>query len=161
MELFIVRHAIAEDRRPGGEDDTRALSGIGRRRFKTCVRGMRRLGVRIDRLYHSPLLRAVQTADLMAKLVRDETVVTPLLARAPGSELLEALQGERVAVVGHEPWMSELVQLLLVGIDGPRISMAFDKGGMAWLRGEAAPGGMALLGYYDSRALRTMGRRKK
>ena len=68
MDLFLIRHAIAEERGEGLPDAERALTHKGRARFKLVVRSLARSGFRFDRVYHSPWLRAVQTAELLAPL---------------------------------------------------------------------------------------------
>ncbi|MEE8408192.1 MAG: histidine phosphatase family protein, partial [Myxococcota bacterium] len=62
MDLYLIRHAIAEERRPGLEDPERQLTDEGKLRFERAVAGLQKLGVRFDRLYHSPWIRAAQTA---------------------------------------------------------------------------------------------------
>ena len=115
MELFVIRHAIAV---PGSmllADADRPLSPKGRARFSQAVLGLQCLKVRFDRLYHSPWLRAVETAELLAPVLDGKAVDSAALARAPSQDLLDALVGERVALVGHEPWMGELVAWLTTG----------------------------------------------
>lgn len=140
MELYVVRHAIAED---GPEDDARALTEKGTRRFSKMVELLERLEVRFDRLVHSPKRRAVETAELLSRLVDGELEVSALLTEAPNTRLLSLLRGGRVAVVGHEPHLSALVSWLLTG-DRAGASIELKKGAVAWLEGEATPGGMRL-----------------
>lgn len=156
MELYLVRHAIAEDALPGGSDDERPLSARGIEQFKGVVRGLKQLNLRLDHLYHSPKLRAVQTAELLVPILDGQTVVTPLLAADPSLELLKALTGESVALVGHEPWLSDLCAWLLIGhMKGGQFP--FKKGGVALLQGSPKPGGMKLRGFWAPRVLRGLG----
>jgi len=153
MELFLVRHAIAEPYGPGQPDEARALTPEGRARFRRCVRGLDVLGVTLERLLHSPLLRAVQTAQELTALLQGESVVTPLLAQAPSVQLLAELDGlASAALVGHEPWMSELLGMLLRERD-PRVPVAYKKGAVAWLRGDPRPGEMELVAFLPPRVL--------
>jgi phosphohistidine phosphatase len=156
MELFIVRHAVAVPQRPDLPDEARPLTPDGRRRFERAVKGMDRLGVKLDRLYHSPWLRAVETAELMTKLVDTdgETVVEAGLTRAPDADLLGSLRGERVAAVGHEPWLSEMMALLMFGTVKHGARFDFRKGGLAWLEGDPKPRRMWLRAFVPPRALR-------
>lgn len=156
MELYLIRHAIALDAEPGQSDDARPLSEVGVQKFKEVVRGLKRLDIRLDRLYHSPKLRAVQTAELLVPLLAGETEVTPYLAAEPSQDLLKALLGDRVALVGHEPWMSELCAWLLTGRRNGG-HFPFKKGGVAWLEGTPKPGGMKLMGFWSPRVLRRLG----
>lgn len=156
MELFLIRHAIAVDREPTLPDAERPLTPKGRRRFQRAVDGLRRLEVRIDRLYTSPMVRAVETARLLADLVEDVRV-TQSLARSPDPSLLDELQGERVALVGHEPWLSELCCWLLTGETDAAEALQLKKGGMAWLQGPLEPGKLKLKAVLTPRVLRLLG----
>lgn len=153
MKLFVIRHATAADRSPDGRDESRALTPEGRERFARAVAALRSLGVRFDLLLHSPLLRAVETAELCTPLLTGRTAVAAELAQAPSKSLLAQLRGESVAVVGHEPWQSELVAWLVTGERelGPRF--AFRKGAVAALDGRAEPGAMALEFFASPRLL--------
>ncbi|MBL8971088.1 MAG: histidine phosphatase family protein, partial [Myxococcales bacterium] len=115
MQLFLVRHAIATPPAPERPDAARPLTAEGRTRFVKAVRGLKALGWRFDRLYHSPLVRAVQTAELLQPLVDGPTVVMPDLARAPDEEMLAHLEGSKVALVGHEPHLGTLLAWLVTG----------------------------------------------
>lgn len=159
MDLFLIRHAPAEDPTPEQPDADRALTAKARKRFPRAVRGLRRLEVRFDALHHSPLLRAVQTAELLTPLLDGATVVDPRLAEAPGEELLAGLHGERVALVGHQPWLGELAAWLLTGERRHGAAWPLEKGGLAWLQGEPQPGCMFLQGWFPARALRRLGRK--
>lgn len=154
MDLFIIRHAIAEPRGTERPDEARVLTPDGRKRFQREVEGLRKLGIGFDRIYHSPWLRAAETAELLIPLLKGETRVTPTLAADPGPGLLDELEGDRVAVVGHEPWMSELLTWL--AFDQPDLAdnVTFKKGGVAWLTGEPRPGAMTLTGFLAPRVLR-------
>src|SRR5215470_7935206 len=157
MELFVIRHGIAV---PGSmllADADRPLTPKGRKRLSEEVLGLQCLKVRLDRLYHSPWLRAVETAELLAPVLDGKAVCSPALARAPSQELLEALVGERVAVVGHEPWMGELVAWLTTGAPLHGSVFAFKRGGVAWLEGQPQPGQMVLQAFLPPKVLRQLG----
>jgi phosphohistidine phosphatase len=144
MHLFVIRHAEAVPRSEDVSDALRPLTDHGRRQWRRAVRGLVRLGVYFDRLYHSPWLRAVETADGLVDLVQTESVVTQLLTRRPNRGLMQSLEGERVALVGHQPWLTQLAGLAAFGrpAEGARIDLK--KGGVLWLEGEARPGYMVL-----------------
>jgi phosphohistidine phosphatase len=144
MDMYLIRHAIAEPRSPDLPDEDRALTNDGRARFEMVVEGLERLGVRLDRIYHSPWRRAAETAEMAAHLSGGELEPHPGLARDPGEDLLRSLEGEAVALVGHEPWMSELIAWLVTGDSYATGSHVMKKGGVAWLRGDPRPGGMEL-----------------
>ncbi len=163
MKLYLIRHAAAEERAADGRDAARALTAEGRRRFREIVHGLQRLDVRVERLVHSPARRACQTAELCLPLVEGELEVSDLLYAPPGEELLAALAGERVALVGHEPWLSELAFWLISGSHarsgGLGAALELEKGGLLELEGEPQPGGMTLLQALAPGTLRKLGRR--
>lgn len=157
MKLYLIRHAIAAEA-ADGPDEARALTREGRARFEECVRGLAQLEVRLDRIVHSPLLRAVQTADLLRPLLQGTSAVSGHLAAQPSEALLAELAGERVAAVGHEPWLGELAAWLVTSQRawGPRFS--FEKGSVALLEGELEPGAMHFSALLPPSALRKLGR---
>jgi phosphohistidine phosphatase len=155
MRLCLIRHAIAEDPRPGLHDEQRALTPEGRERFEREVRGLERLGFAFERLVHSPLRRAHETAVLLEPLVEGECEASVLLAQPPGMELVASLAGEKLALVGHEPWLTQLTGLL---IGGP-VGLALKKGGVLVLEGEPQPGRMKLVQALAPATLRELGKR--
>ena len=158
MELFVIRHAIAV---PGSmllADADRPLSPKGRERFAQAVLGLQRLKMRFDRLYHSPWLRAVETAELLTPVLDGKAVDSAALARAPSQALLDALVGAWVALVGHEPWTGELVTWLTTGAPPHSSLFAFKRGGIAWLEGEPQPGRMVLQAFLPPKVLRELGK---
>jgi phosphohistidine phosphatase len=159
LDLWIVRHAIAEERSPSRDDADRALTEEGRRRFAREVRGLASLGVELDRIAHSPWRRAAETAALLTPLLAGDGDLVPEegLARAPGRELLQGLRTGRVALVGHEPWLSELVAWLASGDRGDGAGIELKKGAVAHLEGDAKPGAMTLRALLPPRVLRGLG----
>jgi phosphohistidine phosphatase len=154
MELLIIRHAPAVPRREGKEDELRTLTSRGRERFQRAVRGLESLGVRFDRLLYSPWKRAAQTAELLKPLVDGKSVATEHLAVLPRPALLGQLRGQRIAVVGHEPWLTQLLAWLTVGDAHFGTHFELKKGGVAWLEGTAKPGGMTLKALLTPKSLR-------
>ena len=83
-ELYLVRHAIAAERGDEWPDDTkRPLTERGISRFKEVVRGLRRLDVPLDEIFTSPLVRARQTADLLAAGVEGKPAVQAARCAGP------------------------------------------------------------------------------
>jgi phosphohistidine phosphatase len=160
MKLCIVRHAIAADPVEGQRDSARPLTPAGQRKFAAAAKGLARLDVRFEVVLHSPLLRAVETADLLRELVDDELHVTGMLARAPTKGLLDALDAERMALVGHEPYVSELVAWLVTGDRELARAFPFKKGGVALLEGAPKPGEMFLTGFLSPAQLRAIGKKR-
>ena len=133
-ELYLVRHAIAAERGDEWPDDTkRPLTERGISRFKECVKGLRRLDAAIDEIFTSPLVRAKQTAEILASGIEGKPSVKVLEALAPGhtsaavmSQLAKAAKRRRIALVGHEPDLGELAAHLI----GAARPLPFKKGGV-------------------------------
>ena len=158
MKIFVIRHGIADGR--AATDAERRLTPEGRERFGLEVRGLQRLGVQLDTVWHSPLARAVETAEMLEPLLRGRREVLEALADEPDGALLEALErgGEHTALVGHEPWQSQLVSWLVTG--DPRRGPAFHlpKGAVVRLEGRPLPGQAQLSGFWGPKLLAALGR---
>jgi phosphohistidine phosphatase len=123
MQLLVIRHAIAEDRETftGDNDAERPLTTKGRRRMQAGVRGLKTVVRKIDLLASSPLLRARQTADIVARAYRrvPRVEVAELSPGAAPEVFVGWLAGQAehqvVAAVGHEPTLSEFVTWLIAG----------------------------------------------
>lgn len=161
MDLLIVRHAPAADAAPGGADHERPLTPEGRARFARAVAGLARLEIEADAAWHSPWRRAAETAHLLRPVVSTAPVAEPLLAAAPGRALLARLAGspagDRLALVGHEPWLGELATWLCFGEAALASGLAVRKGSVLWLRGAPTPGGMVLEAVLKPSLLRRIG----
>jgi len=159
LELLVVRHAIAEDAAASGRDADRELTRTGRERMEAEVRGLQALELRVDRVLHSPWARARQTAELLEPLAdgRPWLVACDELAEPPGARLLAALRGRSLALVGHEPWVSQLVAWLACGSPARGAAFEFRKGAVARLEGEPRPGGMQLRALWPPATLRRLG----
>ena len=101
-------------------------------RFKESVTGLSRLGVAVDEIFTSPLIRAKQTADLLAAGLPGKPSVKVLDALSPGhapgsvlAQLAKAAKRRRIALVGHEPGLGELAAHLI----GAGRALPFKKGG--------------------------------
>ena len=125
MDLYILRHAIAEERAAGlpGGDSQRRLTEEGKRKMHRAAKGMKDLDLEFDLILSSPFLRAKETAEIVAEVfeLNDALKLTPSLA-ADGNpkDLIDDLRGhyhkrKRVLLVGHEPYLSRLISLLISG----------------------------------------------
>ena len=141
MNLCLVRHAIAVDRGSAYIDDrARPLTPEGRKRMAEGARGLKRL-FRAEGIYSSPLLRARQTAEILAETFELKVRLLDALGNGdhPGTLAACASHGdESVFLVGHEPWMGELLSLLLTG-DAGAMSVVFKKGAAALVATAGAP----------------------
>lgn len=163
MHLFVVRHALAEEAAPEQDDTTRALTEGGAKKLRQVVRGLRALGIDFERVIASPWLRARQTAELLAPLCDEPPEITPLLTQPPRAELLALIaeQGEDTAIVGHEPWLSELIAWLAFGDTRHGDALELKKASVVWLEGGAVPGGMTVRALLPPRILRELGKRAR
>jgi phosphohistidine phosphatase len=161
MRLVIIRHAVAVPRgTPDMADDERPLTSKGRKRFRQAARGLTAVLKRPDALLSSPLPRARQTADLAARAWgKIEVTDTPALAGGTFEELALVLAPygpkDTVAIVGHEPNVSELLARLLGSAQADRLT--FRKGGVALveLPGPLPEGG-TLVSFLPPRVLRAL-----
>lgn len=149
MELYFVRHgeAFGVDEAGVDSDAQRPLTEAGLAASRRVGEALRRLGVRLDVIAASPLKRARQTADAIGEAMgaKERVVVTDTLR--PGCTLTSLADfvrthrsAARVALVGHEPDVSELVCELVGGA-----SVRFGKAAVARVDlDEICPGGGTL-----------------
>ncbi|HEY6029255.1 MAG TPA: phosphohistidine phosphatase SixA [Gaiellaceae bacterium] len=127
MRVYLVRHAEAA---PGNPDELRPLTPQGRETARRLGEQLRDEAA-VDAVLTSPLLRALQTAEAVAKAVGVPAEATDLLAPgATGSDLLAATRGrgEVVVAVGHQPDCGKIAAALS---DAPE--PAFPPGGVVRL----------------------------
>ena len=133
-ELYLIRHGLAEERGEAWPDDNkRPLTDEGMARMRKAARGLARLGVAIDVILSSPLVRARQTADLVAggldprpSLVNVDSLAPDGSYAAIVADLEKHGRKPRLALVGHEPLIGELAARLI----GSRHALEFKKGGI-------------------------------
>src|SRR5690242_10458524 len=119
IELYVVRHGIAVGRESPVEDSFRPLTAKGRRRFRKTAKAFARIARKLDLILTSPLVRAVQTAEILAGEAKhgEVAILEELDPKVPVETLVEAIAlrangAKAVALVGHEPQLSELVSVL-------------------------------------------------
>jgi phosphohistidine phosphatase len=145
VELYLVRHGIAfeRDATRWPDDGERPLSPEGEASFRVAARGLRRIVPTVDLVLSSPFARAWQTAELLA----DEAGWPPpkpepaFEADQRVTRMVSALRSQSdhqsVAVVGHEPNLSELTAHLLIGAEED-FAIEIKKGGVVCLGLEGA-----------------------
>ena len=138
MNLYLIRHAIAEEENASGEDSQRELTDKGAKKMRLIAKGLRTLGIEFDRVLTSPYIRAQQTAEILADVfkMKKSVSVSENLTPMGDPDLLLAEINENytvnsLAIVGHEPYLSTLVSLLTA--DGAPVEMTFKKGGICYL----------------------------
>src|SRR5262245_56695407 len=91
-ELYFIRHGVAEERGDEWPDDTkRPLSAVGIVRMRKCARGLVALGVKLDVVLTSPLVRTRQTAEIVAGAFDTRPPIVNIDALVPGASLQSLL----------------------------------------------------------------------
>lgn len=142
MDVFVLRHAIAEDAGPGQADSERRLTDVGRERLRRVVQKAMRAGMAPAVVLTSPYVRARQTADILLEELdrRCELVTTANLTPDASvadlwQELREYAPLSPVMVVGHNPQLSEFVSVL---IGSPRCAVEMKKAAIAYVKDAGA-----------------------
>jgi phosphohistidine phosphatase len=163
VELLVVRHAIAfeRDAKRWPDDGLRPLTPEGKRKFQQAAAGLARWISDIDRLFSSPLVRAVQTAEILTDAAGwpKAEIATELLPEEDSAAplgLARKMKSGCVAVVGHEPQLSALVAHCIA--DDARVHTPLKKGGVARIQfdGRVTAGGGTLLALIPPAVLRRM-----
>jgi phosphohistidine phosphatase len=142
-ELYFVRHGLAEQRGEAWPDDAkRPLSGEGLSRMRKAARGLARFGVLIEVILTSPLVRARQTAEILAAEIEPRPSLVNIDSLTPDgsyaaviADLEKHARKTRIALVGHEPMIGELAARLI----GSRHAIEFKKGSVCRIDVEDLP----------------------
>jgi phosphohistidine phosphatase len=138
--LFLLRHGLAVPHGAEGfDDDDRPLTEKGERRVRQVARGLKRIGLKLDKIVTSPLPRASRTAEIVADvlgvafLLEDAESLAPAATPESIRDWLKGRAEARIMLVGHNPNLSELLTLLVD--DRPRpVVCDLRKAGLAALR---------------------------
>jgi phosphohistidine phosphatase len=129
MEIWLLRHAVAEDRSVSGRDADRTLTEDGHRRARDVGKGLAALEPGIELVLCSPYARARQTAEPVARALKLSAKLRETRALEPErnpddilAEIREMGVGS-VLLVGHEPHMGALLGRLVAGRPGLTIPM--------------------------------------
>ena len=164
MKLYLVRHAIAEERsatadagrasavkakgKPATPDAERALTPQGKAKMVRAAQGLRKIKVRPDAILTSPLRRARETAEILADGLGGIKIEV-LEELAPGTELFSVVAALRryqslraIAVVGHQPDLGYLASFLVAGSPNA-CNLNFRKGSVACLECDLADDAMS------------------
>ncbi len=135
MNFYLMRHgvAVAADDPTVGDDSQRPLTAKGIKRMRRAARGLRRLAIDFDVILTSPLLRARQTADIVAATLGMESRVEEISGLAPESSVEHLLFGltryqdpDHLLLVGHQPLLGQTLATLLA--PGRENQLQFDLG---------------------------------
>lgn len=149
MDLYILRHGKAEERSARITSDAkRRLTEAGRAEMEDVASGIASLDVQVDYIISSPLERAKETAEIVAKCLQKKTGMARLEIKiwpelTPESSILDVhgLLSEmepdtNLMLVGHEPHLSSLASSMVLTNSGS-ILMNLKKGGLVIIRGNA------------------------
>ena len=140
MNLYIIRHAIAVDPATSDyeSDSERPLTDKGRKKMQQIAKGLRNLGVEFDLILSSPYMRACETAEILTDVfkMKQKAVFSDNLIPLGNPELLIAEINEKytvdsLALVGHEPYLSTLVAMLVA--ENGKVDITLKKGGVCYL----------------------------
>ena len=116
MDLLVLRHGEAGKRSPLPGDFKRTLTTEGRQEIAELSNGLKSLEVKLDYVLTSPLLRAKNTAEIIAKSLKYNGKIEELDSLKPEGNKLEFYsvlsklkRDSVVLVVGHEPYLSEMI----------------------------------------------------
>lgn len=120
MRIYVLRHGIAEDASARTPDFKRELTDDGRKKLAGVLRLARRAGVQPELVISSPLVRALQTAEMARECLHVDAAIQQTQALVPESspqKVWEELRGLRnldaVLLAGHQPLLSDLAAWLL------------------------------------------------
>ncbi len=141
MELYLIRHGIAEDKGLGIKDEERSLTKEGRQKTEKVAQKLVKLGLNFDLILTSPLVRSRQTAEiLIAEKLSSQLEESSHLA--PDGEISSWLkdwleprnysQNSQLALVGHEPGFTNWAEILLWG--EVKASLVLKKAGMIGIK---------------------------
>lgn len=148
MKLLIIRHGPAGDRAgweaEGRDDRLRPLTSEGKKEMRRVAKGLASLVSRVDLLATSPLVRAVQTTEIVASQYDCDVMTVEALAPENDPEQvvkwLRSQGGDTVAVVGHEPDLSTVGCYLLAGKSSSFLALKKSGACLLELNGPPGPG---------------------
>lgn len=149
MQVYILRHGIAEAAAAGAKDAERALVPEGTQKLKTVLRIARAAGVSPTMIASSPYRRALETAQIAAGIFEHKDQVMELASLSPGrppeevwDDIRDLGSGQRIMLAGHEPQLGYLTGFLLAT---PSLLIDLKKGSLVRIdmdRLGAAPRGV-------------------
>jgi phosphohistidine phosphatase len=143
--LYLMRHGIAAEPSPGSNDAERALTPEGVRKTARVAVGLQAIGAKPDLILSSPLLRAEETARLVADVLAPRKAVElypPLAGGFSAADVMRGLRPHRgvreLLLVGHQPDLGDLASHLLTGSTS-LVPLPFKKAGVAAIALGAIP----------------------
>ena len=138
LELYIIRHGLAGKRSEDLTlDDERALTKKGKEQMRDIAKVLKKLEINFDKVLTSPLLRAMETAEIVNKYCGNTNKVTITNLLSPEASFnnlikyLNKFKDEKVAIVGHDPFLSSFASYCLSKSKNSFINLK--KGGVLML----------------------------
>jgi phosphohistidine phosphatase len=119
------------------KDSERALTQEGRAEMQKIAKSLKAIGLQTNRIYTSPLRRALETAEITAKILSIPTVEEWDELKPNGSKpalyrkLARLEKASRLVLVGHEPYLTSMIGEI-IGATSAKIVLK--KGGVAKVR---------------------------
>lgn len=145
MKLYILRHGDAvEPSDTKVKDAERPLTPKGIQRTKQLGETLEQMEVSLDAILSSPLVRARETAEIIARELKFGGKVELMDSLTPSGSIENLVREltmlrpspKNVLLVGHEPYLSGFISLLCAG--GPGLGLEMKKGALCRLE-VAAP----------------------
>lgn len=134
LQVYLLRHGIAEDGKPGTADRDRALTAEGKRKLREVLRVAKAAEVRPEIILSSPYKRAKETAVIAAELLGHKGEIIYSNALVPSGDPAEvwteirSLRAAQILLSSHEPLCSRLAAFLL---NAPSLDIDYKKGALA------------------------------
>ncbi|MGZ8435527.1 MAG: phosphohistidine phosphatase SixA [Candidatus Binatia bacterium] len=148
MNLYLMRHgiAVAADDLGSIQDKERPLTGKGIKRMRRAARGLRRLEIEFDGILTSPLLRARQTADIVAAALGMESRLEEITELAPESSVHHLILSltryrdrDHLLLVGHQPLLGQTLSSLIDPSPGAKHQFDLSKGSLCRVEIDGLP----------------------
>jgi phosphohistidine phosphatase len=130
MELYFIRHGIALEQGILARDEDRPLTDKGREKTLQVAESLAKQSLKFEGIFHSPLVRARQTAEILQAQALGDRLI-PSDALAPGGDIQQWIgqlldihnfgEGDRIALVGHQPDLGRWAQILIWGVAQDKI----------------------------------------
>jgi phosphohistidine phosphatase len=120
MELYLLRHGIAENQSATGRDEDRSLTEEGRQKLHRVLKRAASAGVAPSLILSSPYKRALETAEIAGSELKYRGEILRVGSLTPDSsppsvwsEIRDHRDETSILLAGHEPLFSSTVALLL------------------------------------------------
>lgn len=150
MKIYLIRHSKAvSPGTPGYEDDSaRPLTEKGREKMEKIASALKGLGIKPDLIVTSPYVRARQTAEILAAMLKygkdlafSDTLVPMGEADEIIGEIVEKFNVDELVLVSHEPCLSNLIGALTAR--SPDLAISLKIGGVCCLSSDDLRAGHA------------------